>query len=136
MATQNSWKNISVVVLGRTIDGITAIKYKRTVKKEHVYGRGNKSQGIVSGNEEITGSITLLQSELEAMVAAAAAGGRNLSELALDIVHSYENDAGTITTDIVVGAQFTEYEKAMSQGDTHMKVELPYMALSLRENVQ
>lgn len=135
MAVQNAWKDLSVVMLGRTIEGITAVSYKRTVTKEHVFGRGNKSQGIVSGNEEVSGSLTLLQDEHEALVAAANAAGVTLNDVSFDIVHSYENDAGTITTDIVVGAQFTEYEKSLEQGATQMRIELPYMALDLRENV-
>ena len=135
MAVQKAWKDVSVVIFGRTIEGILGVKYKRSVKKEHVFGRGNKSLGIVTGNEEISGSFTLLQDELEAMVAAATAAGGTLNDASFDIIHSYENAGGAITTDIVIGAQITDYEKALAQGETQMKIELPYMAVDLRESV-
>ena len=126
---------ISVVILGRTIEGIVEVKYKRTAKKERLYGRSSKARALLTGNEEISGSITVHQSELQAMIDAAKAAGRSITEISFDIVHAYETSAGVIATDIVVGAEFEEYEKAMAQGDTHMKITLPYQALDLKENV-
>lgn len=135
MAVQNSWKDVRVVILGRSIEGIVDVSYKRITKKDHVRGRGNKSLGIVSGDETIEGKVTILQTELEAMVLAAQTAGKTLTEVSFDIVHVYENDEETTTTDIVVGAEFTEYEKKLGQSDPYMKIELPYMALELKENV-
>ena len=135
MAKEAAWKDISVVILGRTIEGIVEVKYKRTAKKERLYGRSSKARALLTGNEEISGSITVHQSELQAMIDAAKAAGRSITEISFDIVHAYETSAGVIATDIVVGAEFEEYEKAMAQGDTHMKITLPYQALDLKENV-
>lgn len=135
MAKEAAWKDLSVVIFGTTIEGLLEVKYKRTDKKERLFGRGSKAHGLVSGNEEISGSLTMRQSDLEAMVRAVqvASPGTPITKVSFDIIHSYENTEGLLTTDIVVGAQFEEYEKALAQGDTHMKITLPYIALDLKE---
>ena len=137
MAKEYGWKDVSVVVLGRTIEGITDVKVKRKVTKERQYGRGNKAQAIVSGNEEISGSLTLLQSELQAINSAIISVDPqlNLGKVAVDVIINYENSEGQSATDSVIGVEVEEYEKAMAQGDTMMKVELPFMALDFKENI-
>ncbi|MEO0625565.1 MAG: hypothetical protein AAFY91_01160 [Bacteroidota bacterium] len=137
MAKQAGWKDITVVLLGRNVAGLTNIKYKRKVTKERQYGRGNQAQFILSGNEEISGTITILQDELEALVEAidTANPTAKITDVSFDIVVNYENDQGVATTDIVRGAQLEEYEKGMTQGDTHMKIEMPFMAVALDESV-
>jgi len=137
MAKQYGWKDVNVVVLGRTIEGITDVKVKRTVTKERQYGRGSQTQYILSGNEEISGSVTLLQDELDAINTAVKAvnPALDITKVAFDIVINYENSEGLSATDVVVGAQIEEYEKGMAQGDTHMQIELPYMAKDFQEGV-
>lgn len=137
MAKQYGWKDVSVVVLGRTIEGITDVKVKRMTNKERQYGRGNKTQHILSGNEEVSGSLTLLQDELDAINTAIRAVNPllDITKTSFDIVISYENSEGLSTTDTISGAQVEEYEKALAQGDTHMKIELPFIAVDLFENV-
>lgn len=126
-----------MVVLGRRIEGITNIEVNRRVTKERQYGRGNQTQAILSGNEEISGTLTLLQDELDAINRAVKLVNPNLdlTKVAFDAVINYENAEGQATTDVVVGMQVEEYNKALSQGDTHMQIELPFMATALRENV-
>jgi hypothetical protein len=137
MAKQYGWKEVSVVVLGRTLEGITDVKVKRKVSKERQYGRGSQTQYILSGNEEISGSLTVLQDELEAINTAVKAvnPALDISKVSFDIVINYEAADGRATTDIVVGAQIEEYEKALAQGDMQMKIELPFMATGFNEGV-
>jgi hypothetical protein len=136
-AKQYGWKDVSVVVLGRTIEGITDIKVKRTTVKERQYGRGNRTQAILTGNEEVSGSITLLQDELEAInLAIKAVDPRlDITKVQFDAVINYENSEGKASTDVVQGVNVQEYEKGMAQGDTHMKIEIPYLAVAFLENV-
>lgn len=137
MAKQYGWKDVSVVVLGRTIEGITDVKVMRKTTKERQYGRGSQAQYILSGNEEVSGSLTLLQDELDAVNAAVkqVATRLDISKVSFDIVINYENDLGQATTDVVRGAQVEQYEKALSQGDTHMQIELPFIAVGFDEGV-
>lgn len=135
---QYGWKEVSVRVLGRTIEGITDVKVKRKVTKEYQFGRGSKPQAVVSGNEEVSGSITIKQSELDAINAAIKAANplNDITKVSFDIVVTYENQtSGLATTDVVVGAEVEEYEKGLAQGDTEMAIELPFKALDLQEGV-
>lgn len=126
-----------MVVLGRTIEGITNVKYSRNYAKERQYGRGNKTQNILTGNEEIGGEITLLQSELRAInLAIRTVNPRlNIGNTSFDMIVNFENDEGLAQTDSIVGVNVEGYEKGMEQGDTHMKITLPFMAVDLLEDI-
>lgn len=134
---QYGWKDISVVVLGRTIEGIENVEVERKVTKERQYGRGNQTQAILTGNEEISGTLTVHQSELEAMNAAVKAVNPlyDITKVSFDVVINYENEAGQSATDTVLGVQVESYKKGMSQGDAKMTVELPFLATGFAEGV-
>lgn len=130
------WADISVVAGGVPIAGFRAVSYKREREKEAMFAKGRKAHSIQSGNESVTGSITFTQSQLEALEVAT---GGNLLTAKLDIVVSYGAElnassaaSAVISTDIIVGAEFTEYEKGMSQGDKFMEIEMPFLALDIK----
>jgi hypothetical protein len=130
------WADISLVVGGVPIVGFRAVSYKREREKEAMYAKGRKAHSIQAGNEAITGSITFTQSQLEALELAT---GGNVLTAKVDIVVSYgaEADATSvsstgISTDVITGAEFTEYEKGMSQGDKFMEVAMPFLALDIK----
>ena len=131
-----SWKDINVVILGRTVTGIQNVEYKISQEKEEVMGRGNQPLGIVSGSKKYTGKITLLQYELESLVAAAKLvnPNYNVTDIAFDIVVSY-GEGDIAKTDIIQSCEITEYQKGMSTSDKNMVVELPFLALGVQENV-
>lgn len=133
---QYAFKDLKIVLLGRTLVGFQGIKYKVATDKEPVFGRGNKALAIQSGNERVEGELMLLQSELELLIAAVktAQPGKKITDIAFDLVVGY-GDGNTSVTDIVKGAQFTEYEKGMEQEDKFMQVTLPFLALDVEENV-
>lgn len=130
------WADISVVAGGVPIAGFRAVSYKREREKEAIFAKGRKAHSIQAGNESVTGSITFTQSQLEALEVAT---GGNLLTAKLDIVVSYGAElnassaaSAVISTDIIVGAEFTEYEKGMSQGDKFMEIEMPFLALDIK----
>lgn len=133
---QYAWSDVRVVLLGRELVGIQGIKYKSAQEKEFVYGRGNEPLSIQSGNKAYDGTLTILQSELEALDAAVQAVNPNydLTAVSFDIVVSY-GDGTNSTTDIVQSVEITEYEKGLEQADKNMKIELPFMALGIKRNV-
>lgn len=138
MATkQYGWKDISVVILGRTIEGITDVKVKRKTSKDFQMGRGNESQAIISGNQEVTGTITIHQSELQAIDVAIKATNPTLdiTKVSFDVVINYENGLGVAATDSIIGVEVEEYEKGMSQGDKMMNITMPFKALRFIENI-
>jgi hypothetical protein len=130
------WADVEVVMLGRPVTGIRGVTYKETQEKEVVYARGNKPRAIQKGNKSYEGSITLLQSELEA-IQAAVGKGKSLNDIPpFDIVVAYvPNDGSPIITDIIKNAEFNEVEKSLKQNDKFMEVTLPIIALGVEYNV-
>jgi hypothetical protein len=129
-----SYSDINVTVLGRNITGLRGIKYTVKTNKERVYGRGKKALAIQSGNEEIEGEIMLLQSELNALIVAAKAANtaNKVTDISFDIVVSY-GQGTTAKTDIIIGAEISDYERGMKQGDPFMEISLPFIALEIKE---
>lgn len=131
-----AWSNVEIVMFGRPVTGIRGIKYKEAQEKEILYARGNKPRSTQRGNKSYDGSITLLQSEIEAIYKSVGKKKGLVDIPPFDIVVSYiPDDSTTIVTDIVKNAEFTEGEKSMKQGDKFMEVELPIIALGIDYNV-
>jgi hypothetical protein len=131
-----SFKDIRVRLLGRDVVGLQGITYKNSVEKEYVYGRGNQPLGIQHGNAKVEGTLSILQSEFEALQAAIKASNPllNITDVTFDIVNTY-GDGLTAKTDIILTASVTEYEKGMQQNDKFKVIELPFLALGVQEGV-
>lgn len=130
---QYSWANLHVVALGRRFLGIRGIDYKPAREKELVYGAGDEPQGIQYGNKSYAGTITLLQSELEALARFARQNGyADITDFEFDIVVAYvPQGGGPVVTDVVKFASITEIPKAMRQNDKFMEIALPFIALAV-----
>ncbi len=127
------WASITVVMGGRNMTGIRGVKYHTKQEKEVLYAKGNKAHAIQRGNKSCEGSITLLQSELEALTRAA---GGDLLDANLNLIVAYGNPSQgePISTDIIKGVEFTDVPKGMSQGDKFSEHELPFIALDVDYN--
>ncbi len=122
---QYGWKDLSIVLGGRIIEGVTEVEYTKKLATDFLYGRGNDPHDIVEGNNEYEGKITIWQSELEAMTRDAPSN--DITKLRPDIIVSYiEESGGQTVTDILKNVKFSEYKKALKQGDKNMLVELPF----------
>lgn len=122
------WSDITVVVAGRPVTGFRAVDYSSKQEKEALYAKGNKPHGIQRGNKSYEGSITLLQSEYEALRQAC---GGDVLDASFDLVvaygHASKGDA--IVTDILVGAEVTEDNTEWKQGDKFQEKKLPFIFL-------
>lgn len=128
---QYKWADISVVMGGRILEGITAVEYTKKREKDFLYGRGDDPHEIVGGNNSYEGKLTLWQSEVEAMIRDAP--GKDITKLELEIVIAYvPEDGGQIVTDILKKVQFSEMKKGMVQGDKNMVIDLPFMFTKLK----
>lgn len=127
------WASITVVMGGRNVTGIRGVKYNTKQEKEVLYAKGNKAHAIQRGNKSCEGSITLLQSELDALTRAA---GGDLLDANLNLIVAYGNPSQgePISTDIIKGVEFTDVPKGMSQGDKFSEHELPFIALDVDYN--
>ena len=122
------WADIDVVMAERPVTGIRGIKYNTKKEKELVYAKGNKPHAVQSGNYDHSGEITVLQSEYNALRQAAKG---DILGVSLDIVVAYGNPTrgDAITTDILVGVEFTEDNTEWKQGDKFQEKTIPFVFL-------
>ena len=126
------WADINVVLAGRTVTGFRAVKYSSKQEKEALYAKGNKPHGIQRGNKAYEGSISLTQSEYEAL---SQASGGDILDISIDLVVSYGNPTkgDVIVTDLLQGAEFTDDNTEWKQGDKFLEKELPFIFLDKKK---
>lgn len=131
-----AFEDLEIVMLGRPVIGFAGIEYKEEQTKTNIYGRGNKPVARTRGNKVYSGSITLLQSEVEALTAAAGKG-KSLNDLPrFDITVAYApENGGLITTDVLRDCEFMDLTKALNQNDPNMTVTLPLIIGDIDYNV-
>ena len=125
------WSDVTVVMAGRLITGLRGVKYSAKQEKELLHAKGNKPHSIQRGNKTYDGEITLLQSEYEALK---QASGGDILDASLDIVAAYGNPTAgdVITTDVLVGVEFTEDNTEWKQGDKFQEKTLPFLFIDLK----
>lgn len=120
---RHSWSNIAVNILGRSVTGITGVKYEDTRKKENHYGAGSNPVHRGLGNKESKASITLTKYEVEALQKIAPKGDITMIP-AFDIPVIYLPDGSdTLVTDVIRNAEFTSNKRDIKQGDTKIEAE-------------
>lgn len=123
--TRHSWASIRVNVLGRTVEGISAIEYEDKVAKENNYGSGSFPVSRGRGNYEATAKITLHAYEVDAIQKSIGKGNRLMNIPAFDITVSYlEEGNDKLITHVIRNCEFTNNKRGVSQGDTKSEVEL------------
>lgn len=125
-----AWSDITALVGGKPLVGVTSVQYSAKQKKEAIYGKGNRPIAIQPGNIEYSGTIEVTQSEYYAM---RKAGGGSILNLNVDIQVAYGNPPMPVRSDMLIGCQFTEENMGMSQNDPNMKVSIPFVFLNMRQ---
>jgi hypothetical protein len=128
------WADITLILGGRDVTGIQAVKYAEKMEREPIYAKGRDAHSIQSGNSAVTGEITMLQSEYEALV---VSGKGSIMSLSLDALVAFGNplNLDAIVKDRIVGIRFTESSKEIKQGDKFMAITLPFVALRIQNQV-
>ena len=123
------YADVTLVLGGKDITGIRGLEYAAKQEKEAIYGKGSEPVSIQKGNRSYSGTLTLLQSELETLIANSK--DASVLSLQLDAVVCYGNpSAGDVMiTDVLQGIQFTEEPKGLKQGDKFMEIALPFIFL-------
>lgn len=122
------WSDVNVVAAGRPVTGIRGVKYSSKQEKEVLHAKGNKPHSIQRGNKTYDGELTVTQSEYEAL---RVAGGGDILDISIDIVVAYGNPSkgDVITTDLLMGVEFTEDNTEWKQGDKFQEKSLPFIFL-------
>lgn len=125
------WSDVTVVMAGRLITGLRGVKYSAKQEKELLHAKGNKPHSIQRGNKTYDGEITLLQSEYEALKQAC---GGDILDASVDVVAAYGNPSAgdVVTTDVLVGVEFTEDNTEWKQGDKFQEKTLPFLFIDLK----
>ena len=120
-----AWVNIQFMVAGVPVTGITAISYKDDQEMEEIYGAGRMPVARGYGRIKAEGSITLLQDEIMAIRAAAAAPSHRLQDIAPFTINvSYIKEGSNIVTDTLHNCQFKTNGVDTKQGDTSIPQQL------------
>lgn len=126
------WSDVSVVMAGRDITGLRGVKYSAKQEKELLYAKGNKPHTIQRGNKDYSGEITLLQSEYEALKAAAKG---DVLDITFDMVVAVGNPSkgDVITTEILINCEITEDNTEWKQNDKFQEKVLPFIYLDKKK---
>jgi hypothetical protein len=128
---QYGWSDVTVQVGNRILTGIQSVRYKESQEKGFVYGKGNTPLSIQRGNKTYEGSIKILQSELDKLIAEAP--NKSLLDIRnMTISVGYQNADGGASVDNLIGVEFTDSEKSMEQNKQFMEVELTIMFLNVQ----
>ena len=119
-----SWANLSVVLYGNVVIGITKISYKSKQEKTNNYGWGAKPVSRGYGRYEFEGSIELYVDELKKLIAAAP-GGDIRQIAASDVQVVFAGSRVLPTKDVLQAVEFLEDGLDASEGDTKLMVSLP-----------
>ena len=118
-----SWSDITVNILGNPVSGITSVTYEEKQEMENVYGAGDMPVARGYGKVEVTGSVSLLVDEVEALMANAPSG--RLQEIPeFDIVVAYETDKGEVKTHTLKNCRFKGNKREAKAGDMKMEVSM------------
>lgn len=131
---QYDWNSISVVFGGRVLDGCSGIEVEFGYEHEAIRAKGGKAQAINQKNFDCSGTLKLLQSEVEAII---ETYGENYQKEYFDITWNFtpEGDALAIRTHQIKHAKLGKLKMGMNNGDSHMTVDVQFMALEFNMNV-
>lgn len=119
-----AWANISFILFGDPVVGITAINYKIKQKKSNNYGKGFRPVSRGYGNEEYEGDIEMYLDVWKAIIS----GAPNRKPLQIpyfDIPVLFSGDGVVTTKDVLKAVEFLEDPLESKQDDTSLKVKIP-----------
>lgn len=118
-----SWANITLILFGVPVTGITKIEYKKKQKKENNYGAGKLPVSRGYGAEEYEGSIELYMDEWQRI--SDAAHGEPLAIPPFDIQVLFSGQGVVTKKHVLKSVEFTEDPFEGKQGDAKMLVTIP-----------
>lgn len=131
-----AYGDLRVYMFGQFVAGLRGIDYKETKNKDYVRGHGRDPRGIQHGERGTEGTLVILQSELDAMNRTAKSKGyKDLLDVDFDIVVTYGEESGVVTTDRICCASIKELPKGMKAGDLYSEHALPFIALGVDYDV-
>jgi len=113
------WNAVTVNILGRDMEGITAVEYNDEQEIENAYGAGGYPIGETDGNYTPTASLTIFLEENQALLRSIPQGKRIQDIAPFDVNVVYEVN-GRIYTDILRNCRFMNNGRTVQQNDKTM----------------
>lgn len=128
-----SWADITVIILGRKVQGITAISWMQAQVKENNMGQGNRPVSRSKGNRTASASVTLSLKEIAAIEAALPPGTDILDIKPFPVIVAYNNDQNEFISYELQHCEFLEFGHDGSQGDSEATKQLPLIVSQVRK---
>lgn len=125
---QYEYADVTLQFGGVDLITLRAVKFKKKIEREAIYGKGREPLSIQSGNASYEGEFEILKSDYDALEDAA---GGNVLDIRTDILVHFGNPSNgdVMRTKKITGVAVTEVEQALKQGDKFMPITLPFIAL-------
>ena len=118
------WADIAVAIAGMPVTGITGIEYNDDQEIADIYGAGRYPVSRSKGRITCTGKISLLMSEVAALVRTSP-NGRLQDIPPFTIVVSYiPDEGGAVVIDTLRNCQFKSNKRSWSEGDTSKSTDI------------
>ena len=128
------WNSVTVNMMGRDVEGITAVSYGDSVEKENAYGAGKFPIGRGDGNYAATASLTLKKEEVIAIQRSLPSGKRLTDIAPFDITVEYDY-GGMKYRDRIRNCEFTGREVDVAQNDKTIDTEFELIVSHIDWNV-
>lgn len=120
-----AWGNLSWVIFGVPLIGITEMEYTRKRVVKNNYGAGDEPTSRGLGNFEYSGSITVYTDEIRAILKNAP--NKSILEIPMfSATNIFSGDGVLYNTDKLKNISFTEDPFAAKQGDTAILCKIPF----------
>ena len=131
-SAEYDWSKVTVIAGGVDLVGLRGIKFSRKRELEPVHAKGADPHSIQSGNNTYDVEITMLQSQFNALEAAA---GDDIFSLNMDVQVSFGMIGDAIKTHRILGFRVAEDNFEMKQGDKFAEIVVPGIARKIQKNV-
>lgn len=126
------WSDLTWIILGIPLAGITEINYSRKRMRKNNYGAGNEPVGYGLGNFEYSGDITVFTEVVNQILETAP--GRSILEIPpFSATNMFSGDGVAFTTHILNNITFVEDNFSAKQGDTALYSKLPFIYAGLKK---
>ena len=113
---QYAWNDITVRVAGVDMVTLQGIKFKKAKPKTNIYGKGDEVIGRRAGNVELTGEVSILQSDLETLNQSLPPG-KDITDIRFGITWVFaQEEGGQQTVYELENCEVDEWELGFSQG--------------------
>jgi hypothetical protein len=128
------WNDVSIVVFGRKLEGVTAVEYSDEDEIEGIKGAGAFDVGYGEGNSSAKFSFTISEEERRAMIASIPKGKRIQDSAASPVVISYDY-GGVVYTDRVNNVKIKNNGVSVKQGDKSVAFKFDCYTSNINYNI-